>query len=180
MFAKVPDFNNPIEALYICHENILKRMDTMETLARTLLDKGPEAFPAQVEIWREVFSFIRHSIANHTRDEEEGLFPALAAHNALPIDQMQTDHNQAEVTEKWLMELFEEMAGSDVLPDKDRLKSFAGCAVDLAGFYRNHIAVENETIFPAAERELTEEEKLELGRLMRHHRNITVTLPPGI
>ncbi len=180
LFAAVPDFNEPIDALYICHENILKRMAAIETMAREILELGDPAFRKQIEIWREIFSFIDHSIANHTRDEEEGLFPLLAERTATTLDGLRAEHEQAEENERWLAARFAELLESPPHTTEATLGEFAGRATELAEFYRRHIAVENEMVFPAARTALSGEEKQALGELMRRHRNITVTLPQGL
>jgi hemerythrin-like domain-containing protein len=180
LFASVPDFNRPIEALYICHENILKRMSMIDTMGREILAEGAAAFSRQIESWREIFSFIEHSIGNHTRDEEEGLFPLLAEHRGTPVENLLADHDEAERTEAWLAERFETLAADEETGTAEGLVEFADRALWLADFYRRHIALENEMVFPEAERTLTEEEKRDLGLKMRRHRNITITIPEGL
>lgn len=177
LFAAVPDFNEPIDALYICHENILKRMSTIETMAQRILEQGDPAFREQIEVWREIFSFIDHSIANHTRDEEEGLFPLLGERIGTPLAGLQAEHEQAEENERWLAGRFAELLAPSTDATGTLLEEFAARAMALAGFYRRHIAVENEMVFPAARTALSDQEKMELGALMRRHRNIAITLP---
>ena len=116
LYAPVPNFDEPIDALYICHDNILRRMKSIETMAAALTEQGPTALPGQIESWREIFSFFAHSIANHTRDEEEGLFPMLREKLGTPVDEMLAQHNWSEQTERWLA-LFDETLIERVPPE---------------------------------------------------------------
>jgi len=178
LYAPVPNFDEPIDALYICHDNILRRMDSIRHMADQIATDGDGAFSGQIESWREIFSFIDHSIANHTRDEEEGLFPMLRDRLGAPVREMETQHDWAEETERWLRERFELLIDAD-----DRagmLPEFIRRATELARFYEAHIALENETIFPEARTALAGEQLAELGRLMRAHRRITIDLPAGL
>jgi hemerythrin-like domain-containing protein len=176
LYAAVPNFDEPIDALHICHDNILRRMKSIETMAADLAAQGPTVFAGQIEIWREIFSFFAHSIANHTRDEEEGLFPMLHGKLDGPVEEMLAQHDWSEESERWLLKRFERLCESDA-PSHEDLAEFARRAVELARFYERHIAFENETIFPQARKALDQEQIAALGRLMRSHRRISIGLP---
>jgi hemerythrin-like domain-containing protein len=171
LLARIPNFDEPIDALEICHENILKRMDTMAALAGRIEERGTEALKDDREIWRELFSFITHNIANHSRDEEEGLFPLLREPLGAMIDELERDHGWAEETERYLIDAFEKMTDANI-PAASDLKVFAERASSLAAFYRRHIEQENGVIFPAARTHLTEENLRRLGDLMRANRKL--------
>jgi hemerythrin-like domain-containing protein len=179
LYAKVPDFDEPIEALYICHENILARMDRIGALSRALLQGGPQAFAPQIEQWRELLSFVEHTVANHTKDEEEGLFPMLRKHLEDEVVGCLADHTWAEDTEKWLREQFEVFTSYPHTPSEVHIEQFARRAGELAGYYREHIEKENRQVFPMAKELLSQEQLKHLGTLMRKHRRIELHLPFG-
>jgi hemerythrin-like domain-containing protein len=175
--GRIPNFDEPIEALYICHENILKRMRQMEDLSDALLRGGASEFMQQKEYWRELLSFIRHTVANHTRDEEEGLFPMLARKADHELAHLLSDHRWANATEEWLHQQFEVFTSYEHLPSQVHLQQFASRAKELADFYTRHITFENEQLFPLAKNLLTEEQVSHLGAVMRRHRKIELHPP---
>ena len=178
MFNRVPNFDEPIDALEICHENIVKRMETIATMAERIGTGGAGAFREQLDIWMEIFSFIRHSIANHSRDEEENLFPILRRTIGEKIDALEADHEWAEETEGFLQSEFEALRTMDGGDEMERrLEEFAARAMALSRFYRDHIAKENAEIFPEARKVLSTGEIAELGAAMRRRRRITIETP---
>jgi iron-sulfur cluster repair protein YtfE (RIC family) len=179
LYANVPNFDQPIEALYICHENILKRMNFLDELSTELLRKGPSHFASQVEYWRDILSFMSHTLPIHARDEEEGLFPMIAAdqRNDNDISPYLADHSWAVETEHWLKGQFEVFTSNEHPPSDAHMQLFAERGQALARFYRDHIAKENEFLFPMARTILTKEQVDRLGHLMRKHRKIEVEMP---
>lgn len=177
LLGRIPNFDEPIDALEICHENITKRMNTIAALAEQVERKGFGALQEQREIWRELFSFITHNISSHSRDEEEGLFPMLRETLGEKIDALERDHAWAEETERYLIEEFNAMIDSAPPVAQVRIATFARRATELATFYKKHIEQENGIILPAARKSLTEEQLRSLGNLMRSHRKLEIAMP---
>lgn len=178
LMGRIPDFNRPIDALEICHENILKRMETLTSLAHMVLAEGSVALSGNVEVWREVFSFIEHNVGNHTRDEDEGLFPMLAETMASDINALDAEHRTAEATERTLMSEFDDLLHRGGDTPGDALQLFAERALALARMYRRHIDHENTRVFPAARAALNAEQLETLGAIMRRHRSLANTSAP--
>ncbi|HVK40355.1 MAG TPA: hemerythrin domain-containing protein [Candidatus Kapabacteria bacterium] len=179
LFQPVPDFDRPIEALYICHTNILKRMDQIDALAAQLLEDGAPVFGPQVQIWEELVSFFRHSIANHTRDEDEGLFPLLAGRGGAVVERMEFDHRWIEQSEETMINRFEALRSGEHPVSNTAVRELAMMAREVTRHYRDHIKHENEEVFPLAEQVLNDGEKGTLGGIMRKHRNIEVVSMPA-
>jgi hemerythrin-like domain-containing protein len=173
--GRVPDFDQPIDALYICHDNILRRIDQIDALAEAILCEGRFAFDRQAEVWREIFSFFRHSVGNHTKDEEGGLFPMLERELGEKVALLHADHERATQIEAWLVSTFEKMTAGEAATET--VVEFARRARELAHFYRVHISEENEILFPAARRILSPEQLRDLGAQMRRNRRIEIDLP---
>jgi hemerythrin-like domain-containing protein len=76
---------------------------------------------------------------------------------------------------RWLAGQYEDFVNNPRELTDERLLEFAERA--FAGFYEEHIRLENTLLFPAAQEALSEEKIRELGSLMREHRRITVTMP---
>lgn len=174
LLGRIPNFDDPIEALYICHENILKRMSTIERMAEQIESEGAEGFRRTVETWHEIFSFLRHNVTNHTKDEEEGLFPLLRQGNGEQVEKLAEGHDHATRIERSMAERFERLSDSGSEPIDSELQAFAADARALCSFYREHIREENEILFPIAQNVLTREQIDSLGDLMRRHRNISL------
>ncbi len=172
LMGRIPDFNRPIDALEICHENILKRMETLASLARLVATDGPSALSEHVEVWREVFAFIEHNVGNHTRDEDEGLFPMLAGTMAHDIAALDAEHRAVEEIERTLSNEFHGLLGRGGEAPADALRRFAERAQALAAIYRRHIEHENTVVFPAARAALSSEQLAALGAIMRRHRSL--------
>jgi len=172
LLGRIPNFDEPIEALYICHENILKRMDTIERLAGLIESEGTTGLRRSVETWYEIVSFLRHNVANHTRDEEDGLFPILRERHPGQVEELVDDHGHAATIERSMAERFERLSSPDAEAADSDLREFVAEARALVEFYREHIRQENEVVFPMARKILTREELGELGRAMRRRRNI--------
>lgn len=179
LFQPVPDFDRPIEALFICHSNILKRMDQIDALASQLQEDGAPVFEGQIPIWEEIVSFFRHSIANHTRDEDEGLFPLLAGRGGEVVERMEFDHRWIAQSEETMINRFEALRSGDHPLSSTAVRELAMMAREVTRHYREHIRLENEEVFPLADQVLSEGEKNALGALMRQHRGIVVTVPDG-
>ena len=177
---KVPDFDRPIEALRICHENILARMDQIDVLAAQLLEEGAPCFSAQVPAWEEIVSFFRHAIADHTRDEEEGLFPLLDGRGGDVVERMLFDHRWVEQSEEVMIGRFEALRSGHHQLDNTAVRELALMSREVTRHYRSHIRHENEELFPAADQLLTESEKARLGAIMRSNRGIEITMPTGL
>ena len=180
LYQPVPDFDRPIEALYICHTNILKRMDKIDELAAQLLEEGTPVFAAQIPIWQEIVSFFRHSIANHTRDEDEGLFPLLGDRGGEVVERMSFDHRWIEQSEETMINRFEALISGDHPISNAAVRELAMMAREVTRHYRDHIRHENEEVFPLADEVLSDGEKSQLGTVMRRHRGIEVTMPPSV
>lgn len=175
LMGRIPDFNRPIDALEICHENILKRMETLASLARTVIAEGPAALANHVEVWREVFAFIEHNVGNHTRDEDEGLFPMLAGTMTHDIAALDAEHRAAEEIERTLSSEFHDLLGRGDDAPGDALRIFAERGLALAVMYRRHIEHENTLVFPAARAALDAGQLEALGAIMRRHRSLANT-----
>ena len=176
LLGRIPNFDEPIDALEICHENITKRMKTIAALAEQVEREGFPALQEQRETWRELFSFITHNISKHSRDEEEGLFPMLRATIGEKIDALERDHEWAEEAEHFLIKEFDAMIDGQT-PTMERLATFTWRARELSTFYQRHIEQENSIILPAARASLSEEQLRSLGNLMRSHRKLEIAMP---
>ena len=121
---------DPFEMLERCHRRLEETLDHLRTPTRQALD--------------EAMAFIDRALRRHEDDEEQSLFPRLARVPQLAglLDRLTVQHrDQTALVE----ELRTELAAAT--PNEARLRDVVA-RLDAA--YREHIAVEEQELFPAA------------------------------
>ena len=149
-----------------CHEHILGRLDELAGIAGGLLAGQPLDEPRLARL-AGILAFLDTAIPVHTLDEEQTLFPRLrkvepfrGAHGT-PMDCMENDH----VGHRKLMAaLKRELMRADAM-------AVGRAARAIVAEYRDHIAKENEVLFPWARELLADKVVIaEMTREMRQHR----------
>jgi len=121
---------DPFEMLERCHRRLEETLELLRTPSRQALD--------------EALAFIDRAVRRHEDDEEQSLFPRLSRVPQLAglLDRLTVQHrDQSALVE----ELRASMAAAR--PDEARLRDVVA-RLDAA--YREHIAVEERELFPAA------------------------------
>lgn len=163
--APAPSFDDPMGLLRACHERILGHCLTLERLAEHLTQCGvdSEARQAATRIRR----YFLLAAPQHHADEEKDLFPWILQHPAFPamlrapVKNLAAQHGQLE--QQWR------------LLNQDLAMVEAGHVRVLwpepfVGMNRAHVALENEEIFPIAERLMDAEKRAGLGAAMARRR----------
>ena len=113
---------------------------------------------------RGTLQFFDERLALHRRKEEEILFPALGRHigtDAGPIACMLHEHQD----EREKIEIIRvALARGTVHPET--VQEIRGAGGYILGLLRNHIAKENQILYPMAENTLSEEEKARIEEAM--------------
>ena len=172
----IPDFSNPFGLLVHCHERIEGHLKVLERAAQLVPHADvrllPELF-AKVEAACAHFSVVG---IKHTADEEESLFPRVrlwggaAGQEALDaMDELESQHRTAEQLHRELDSLIARIP-RDGSADSYDLESFNQLTVQLTSFYRPHIELENNLVFPVAQRVLSPAEIYAIGEEMRERR----------
>lgn len=176
-----PDFDRPIELMMDCHrriehfQSVLQRVvDRYGQSGVRLDDEGRRALETALHYFRE-------AAPHHTADEEDSLFPrlrALGRDDLEPIlqraEKLERDHVRANelhgrvdrIGREWLERGWLEASERSLL-DAD--------LEELAGLYKAHIALEDEEVFPAANRALDGETLARIGREMAERRGLSVS-----
>lgn len=163
-------FANPIGLLSDCHRRIERFLQvlvkvTTEVQGGSLNAEHRKAFEAALK-------YFRHSAPKHTSDEEEDLFPSLRAMQQphvtavlARLDRLEDEHKSAAAWHREVEEIGEQWLRQDGLsgPEAVRLKNLLARLSDL---YRAHIAVEEQEVFPLAQKELSDSVKQTIGRRM--------------
>jgi len=180
LHSEVRGVTDPLEMLVECHRKIERHLDALvragEVLRRGSDAERQSAFFA-IDMARAHFA---GPLVKHTQDEELSLFPRLrrsdsaAAREALAaVAGLERQHREAEA----LHAEFERLAGS--MPragqaDAGEVSRLNAAIAALREHYREHIAVENCIVFPAAACALTAEDLRQFGQEMRARRALTL------
>ena len=174
-------FDEPIGLLSDCHRRIEKFLGVQVEVAATA--RGGVLDGRQREALEKSLRYFHEAAPWHTADEESSLFPRLrssddpAAREALAqVDRLEADHRDAEadhaeverIIRRWLDT--GELAGEETERLLDLLRR-------LRSMYREHIALEDEVLFPLAERLLSAAELGSVGREMAERRGVDFDLP---
>ena len=170
------DFSQPVGMLGDCHRRVERFLGVLVRLSsgfegQRLSDENRSALAGALRYFQE-------SAPKHTADEEESLFPRLRAiadaelAGALAeIERLEEDHRRVApvhdemdvLGRRWLVE------GQLSPAEAARLREVAAY---LDSHYREHIRAEDERLFPAAERALSEADRQAIGREMAERRGI--------
>ena len=165
-------FDHPIDILDGCHERILRNCTAIERIAAHVAHKGPDGEAAVAAAG--VVRYFDTAGANHHRDEEDDLFPALQQYapsaelNAVfdLIFRLKSDHRRldtlwAEMRQR-LSALAEGRDGGLGVPEAAAFKAA----------YQGHIALEEAELLPLARRVLDESLLRALGGRMARRRGV--------
>lgn len=160
-----PGFDDPLGLLRACHERILGHCDTLERLASHLQQHGADQ-DAQLAAAR-ILRYFQVGAPLHHEDEERNLFPALRAHSDFPAIQRPVLENlvvqHRELDTLWMrLEAALQIISGGALADLS--------VAPFVTLTRAHIAVEEQEIFPLAERYLDAAVLAVLSRAMQARR----------
>ena len=172
----VPDFANPLGLLVHCHERIEGQLETLCRAAEVLRSGDLKSI---LRAFAAIDAACKHFAiagAKHTADEEESLFPRLRKHGGAggeealaAMTELESQHRTAEQMHKQFDE-FVLTLPRDGSADSRELDCFSEMASELFAFYRPHIFMENNLVFPIAGRVLPASEINALGQEMRERR----------
>lgn len=164
-------FTNPIGLLSDCHRRIERFLKTLEAVA----DQGGVLDTQCRNALQTALEYFRSAAPRHTADEEEDLFPMLRLRDrpeiAGALERLEDDHARAYAWHREVEEIFERWVREERLSAREtaRLKELLKSLSDL---YTAHIAVEEDSIFPLAQAELSAQDKETMGRLMAARRGV--------
>ncbi len=172
----IPDFSNPFGLLVHCHKKIEGQLEVLE--------RASQLIPyADIRLLPEIFAKVEAACAHfavvgvkHTADEEESLFPRLrqwggsAGQEALDaMAALESQHRNAEQLHLDLDELVARFP-RDGSADSSDLDNFSALTAELTSLYRPHIELEDQLVFPIAQRVLSPSEIQAIGQEMRDRR----------
>ncbi len=171
-------FADPIGLLTDCHRRIERFLSVLVQIAAEA--HGGPLNDEQRAALETALRYFREAAPKHIADEEETLFPRMRSMDKpevtavmARVDWLERDHDRAErrhaevdrLGEAWLT------AGTLAASDAGRLGTLLA---ELADLYRDHIAVEEGEVFPAAARALDLPERKAMGGEMASRRGINL------
>ncbi len=170
------DFTKPLDVLFQCHQKIAANLEALRRATEALRNPEKSALPDLFNTINTVFTHFATAGIKHTADEEQSLFPRMRVYKTqivsdvfAVVDQLEDQHKRAESIEKSLSQVFNRMLADDEL-DSNKVELFGDLSESIYDLYRPHIQMENEFVFPAAGKILSQEELLEVGKEMYQRR----------
>jgi len=168
----IADFSRPLQLMKACHERIQDQCDTLRRLGAHLPVHGSDAQAQQAA--SNVMRYFDSAGRHHREDEEQDLFPRLAAaatgqnaeRAALFIGQLKSEH--VEISQRWLelRDALEQIAHGGAEPlDARSVEQFCD-------MYGAHMAYEEANLIPLAEQLLDDASIAEIGKAMAERRGI--------
>lgn len=142
-------FEQPYEMLEACHERVHRMLALLARLREHLPLHGADAQAQQAA--RDIMRYFDQAAPQHHTDEELHVFPPLLAQGVPQtvdvVHRLQADHVQMEKRWPAARHVLDEIAhgrlGRLTTRDEADLDAFAG-------LYAEHIAAEEQTVYPAA------------------------------
>ncbi|MGH9557690.1 MAG: hemerythrin domain-containing protein [Bryobacteraceae bacterium] len=169
-------FANPIGLLSDCHRRIEMFLQTLQKVAAEA--QGGPLNSKQREALDASLKYFLHAAPKHTADEEEDLFPKLRSVGRpdlqqilARVDRLEHEHRTAdewhrevdEIGQRWL--LHDRLSREEILRLEELLSG-------LSDLYREHIAIEDQEVFPMAQKVLSDSEKTAIGHRMASRRGV--------
>ena len=169
------DFTEPLGLLSDCHRRIEYFLDVLIRLSAS------QAPPLTPEHWKELEKAVNYfAVAGprHVADEEESLFPRLrSTHDPRAVEAigclslLERDHELADAHHRAVDRFCRRWLDLGFLSDADK-RNLQDRLAELHAIYREHILIEDQQLFPAAERVLSERQLLEIGREMQDRHSV--------
>ncbi|MCL5986847.1 MAG: hemerythrin domain-containing protein [Actinobacteria bacterium] len=139
-----------IQTLKHQHEEGLGKLNELEDAVVNLEDKGLN--PEDISSVRSAVSFINTEIRQHNQHEEDVLFPELEKHipQQGPTSVMRSEHRELWNKLDELEANIKAIEGAGGKNDNGVLETLMETARDIISLLRNHIAKENNILYPLA------------------------------
>lgn len=175
-------FDQPIGLLTDCHRRIEKFLGAL--LAVTESRQGGPLDERDREAMEKSLRYFRSAAPWHTADEEVSLFPRLrdrddpAARALLEkVAALEADHRTAERQHEEVDVLVRRWLDESAL-EAEALARLTALLESLRASYQEHIALEDNEVFPLARQVLSPAQLQAMGREMAERRGVDPNLPP--
>jgi hemerythrin-like domain-containing protein len=173
--AKTHNFTDPTGLLSDCHRRIEMFLETLAAAGK-VMDAPPSVDTARA--LQSALVYFRQAAPKHTADEEQSLFPRLRGReepelkSALStLDRLEKDHEAVSPLHAEVERLAETYLETGSLSASD-VQAFQTAVARLQETYREHIRVEDFTVFPLAARLLSDSDKSAIAQEMATRRKV--------
>lgn len=173
--AKTHNFTDPTGLLSDCHRRIEMFLETLAAAGK-VMDAPPSLDTARA--LQSALVYFRQAAPKHTADEEQSLFPRLRGReepelkSALStLDRLEKDHEAVSPLHAEVERLAETYLETGSLSASD-VQAFQTAVARLQETYREHIRVEDFTVFPLAAHLLSDSDKSAIAQEMAARRKV--------
>jgi hemerythrin-like domain-containing protein len=160
--------------LVACHERVQRSLDLMRRLQQHVIEKGIDADARQAA--RDVMRYFDQAAPLHHQDEELHVFPPLLqtadAQMQTVVQQLQQDHRAMETRWATARAVLLRLAGHDSSASLRLTPVQTAALDDFAALYGQHIALEEERVYPAARATLVPAALHAMSLDMMHRRGV--------
>ena len=174
-------FDNPTGLLSDCHRRIERFLNKLILVAERA--DGGELSEEQRHATETSLRYFRKAAPRHTLDEEDSLFPRIrrngsaeAAQVMSMIDSLEGDHREAEDLHR-IVDAYGESWLVNGSLDQPTLSEMRAAMDRLRTIYQGHIALEDNQLFPLADRILISKDIEAVGREMAERRGLDYRQP---
>ena len=171
--APAHSFSNPTGLLSDCHRRIQMFLGALQSIAPRLADSPTAELRNGLET---ALAYFRNAALKHNADEEESLFPRLRRIADPRAQAVLGKLATLEDEHRWAAPLHDEVdrLGSKYLSSGPlaaaEVDAFRSMVEGLVSMYREHIALEDEVVFPCAADILSPEDKAAIAGEMARRR----------
>lgn len=169
-------FDDPLALLQDCHRRIERFLELLIKVNQQTA--GGELNPEQRRALHTALDYFSHAAPNHTRDEEESLFPRLRAAGTPDVErtlakvaELEKDHDVADAAHARVDTIGRAWLSEGTIGEKSS-QELGVMLATLRADYQRHIAVEDNDLFPLAGQVLGREDLLQMGREMANRRGV--------
>jgi hemerythrin-like domain-containing protein len=173
--AKTHSFTDPTGLLSDCHRRIEVFLETLAAAGKVMDEPASEDTARALQT---ALVYFRQAAPKHTADEEESLFPRLRGREEpelrsaiSTLDRLEKDHDAVTPMHAEVERLAERYLETGSLSASD-IQRFQAAVARLQEIYREHIRVEDSTVFPLAARLLSDNEKSAIAQEMAARRKV--------
>jgi hemerythrin-like domain-containing protein len=174
--AKAHPFSDPTGLLSDCHRRIEMFLGALEGVASVIDRPLTEETRAALE---SALRYFREAAPKHTADEEESLFPRMRQKRdpnleaaIRKLEPLEHDHLLAGSLHAEMEELGQRYLAAGSL-EPTGVDAFRKAIVSLVSIYKQHISIEDDLVFPLAERLLSDADKAAIANEMAARRKLT-------
>ena len=175
--AKVHNFTDPTHLLSDCHRRIEMFLRVLEGVAE-FVDRPPSE-----DVIRSLASALHYfseAAPKHNADEEESLFPRLHRMQTSEVQSVLAELDRLEEEHCWAAPLHERIKrlGEQYISERHlcaaEVEAFRSDVALLAMMYAHHIEIEDRTVFPLADRLLSDADKSAIAGEMAKRRGVAI------